>query len=88
MELFSEAPRGTVVVAASDCLFSLPDCDALQFRDQVTGLLFEEEKKAVIGLAVPSPLNTAKNHGVFVLETTHVSSNGQSNNITTSAPQK
>jgi fucokinase len=53
-------PRGSLVVAASDTLLHLP----------VTNDTYDWNSypNAVIGLAVPAPLETAKNHGVYVLD--------------------
>ena len=57
-DLLQGIPKGSLVVAASDTLLQLssPSIDwSLQ------------DENAVIGVAVPAPLDTAKNHGVYVL---------------------
>eukprot|EP00984_Skeletonema_dohrnii_P037983 scaffold40707_cov228-Skeletonema_dohrnii-CCMP3373.AAC.2 len=63
--IFSDIPRGSVVVAASDVLLSF-HCNSspkkkIQFDDA------NNNSNGVFGLAVPAPLVTAKNHGVFVV---------------------
>ena len=60
--LLRDLPRGSVVVAASDVLLGLPGGVSLDFSASSL------PSDGVIGLAVPAPLHTAKNHGVFVLE--------------------
>lgn len=58
-------PSGSVVVAASDTLLSVP-MDALrsmQWSDQNSN----DDDAGVIGLAVPAPLATATHHGVYCL---------------------
>ena len=69
--LLRDLPRGSVVVAASDVLLGLPG--GVSFDFSASSL----PSDGVIGLAVPAPLHTAKNHGVFVLEpySEHVSDN-------------
>ncbi|KAL9186619.1 hypothetical protein ACHAXT_005857 [Thalassiosira profunda] len=62
-EVFRDVPRGSVVVAASDVLLSFGS-DEVSKRT----ISFENAKDGVLGLAVPAPLATAKNHGVFVLD--------------------
>ncbi len=68
-EIFFGVPKGSVVVAASDVLLSFQSSrttsktiDFQQIAGKGGGL------NKVFGLAVPAPLETAKNHGVFVLE--------------------
>ncbi len=60
-------PRGSVVVVATDTLLQLmdQDDDGTDFAslDWSTEL---GDRDVVLGLAVPAPLSTAKNHGVFV----------------------
>lgn len=56
-KLLQHLPCGSVVVAASDVILHLPETP-IQF-DQVP-------HDKVLGLAVPAPLHTAKNHGVFI----------------------
>ena len=63
----STLPRGSVVVVATDTLLQLmdPDDNGTDFAslDWSTEL---RDRDVVLGLAVPAPLSTAKNHGVFV----------------------
>ena len=69
-------PKGSVVVAASDVILSFLDCNtgsnAADNNDRKI-IHFEEnhEGGGVFGLAVPAPLSTAKNHGVFVIDGHH-----------------
>lgn len=72
-KLFQNArfPRGTVVVAATDTLLTFFDHNA-PCCDSNVNLSFdwnsEQEKSAlVIGIAVPAVVETATNHGVYVL---------------------
>ncbi|CAJ1922734.1 unnamed protein product [Cylindrotheca closterium] len=58
----AQFPKGTMVVAATDCLLKffdsggkLPTCNA------------EYSANTVIGVAVPALLTTAKNHGVYIM---------------------
>lgn len=55
--LFQGIPRGTLVVVSSDTLLQLPYTTPPQWSSY----------EGVIGLAVPAPLHTAQNHGVFSL---------------------
>ena len=55
--IFLNLPEGSVVVTAGDCLISL--------GEQVPPMSLESDQGVVLGLAVPAPLTTAKNHGVF-----------------------
>jgi galactokinase/mevalonate kinase-like predicted kinase/tetratricopeptide (TPR) repeat protein len=68
--IFQNVPRGSVVVAASDVLLSFQHCsNNSAITSDVTKVIhFNETHGGVIGLAVPAPLSTAKNHGVFVLD--------------------
>jgi galactokinase/mevalonate kinase-like predicted kinase len=52
-------PKGSVVVAASDCILHL-EVDA--------DMKLDWDYDSVLGVAVPAPLSTAQNHGVFVLD--------------------
>ena len=68
-KVLTNLPNGSVVVAASDVLLSLPmskpiDFDTLLIHEDGNG---NGDDNRVLGLAVPAPLETAKNHGVFVL---------------------
>ncbi|EJK67806.1 hypothetical protein THAOC_11109 [Thalassiosira oceanica] len=76
-EVFADVPRGSVIVAASDVLLlfrsvgddaSSKKCEVINF-DQV-------DHCKVLGLSVPAPLSTAKNHGVFVSDGTHCEGEG------------
>ena len=79
--LLRDLPRGSVVVAASDVLLGLPKGISFDFSATAgtTGTSStsssgtshrssSSSRDSVIGLAVPAPLHTAKNHGVYVLE--------------------
>ena len=60
-------PKGSLVVAASDTLLQLTfetDPDATL---DWTHMLHDCNDHSVLGVAVPAPLDTAKNHGVYVL---------------------
>ena len=59
-DLLHDLPDGSVVVAASDTLLTLP-------IDTGTKMRWKQYEKSVIGLAVPAPLATARNHGVYCL---------------------
>lgn len=63
---FGNVPKGSVVVAASDVLLSFGDMKQKKVID--FNNFAKESNNKVIGLAVPAPLSTAKNHGVFVLD--------------------
>ncbi|KAL3783649.1 LOW QUALITY PROTEIN: hypothetical protein ACHAW5_008746 [Stephanodiscus triporus] len=61
---FAVVPRGSVVVAASDVILSFgDDCDR-----GTGGRIDLEGAGGVVGLAVPAPLSTAANHGVFLAD--------------------
>ena len=72
--LLKELPSGSVVVAASDVMLKLPHDAPLSF-DGVG-----DDK--VLGLAVPAPLYTAKNHGVFSLDNSDDKNMGVDDGIT------
>lgn len=55
--LLKNLPCGSIVVAASDVILDLPTDTPISFE-------YVSSDK-VLGLAVPAPLSTAKNHGVF-----------------------
>lgn len=61
--ILANVPRGSIVVAASDVLLSFGEDE----ESLTKGINFDGED-GVIGLAVPAPLSTAQNHGVFVAE--------------------
>eukprot|EP00956_Cyclotella_meneghiniana_P019984 scaffold34774_cov76-Cyclotella_meneghiniana.AAC.2 len=63
--LFENVPRGSVVVAASDVLLQFDNHDSVEKKRIDFSTV---NSRQVIGLAVPAPLTTAKNHGVFVVE--------------------
>ena len=70
--LFRDVPRGSVVVAASDVLLQFDSNGdegiTIDFSDIDEQNLHNSK---VIGLAVPAPFATAKNHGVFVVDSKH-----------------
>ena len=59
-DLLRNLPNGSVVVAASDVMLDLPRNDPISFENV--------SNDKVLGLAVPAPLVTAKNHGVFSIK--------------------
>ena len=75
--IFSQShclPKGSVVIAASDALLSIPhykatveeqtiELGASEHGSDKSGPIFPE----VLGVAFPTPWETAKNHGVYVL---------------------
>jgi hypothetical protein len=67
----SKIPKGSLVVAATDCLISfgpqLEDYDVDD--DDNTNSINSDivDPWTVLGVAVPAPLNTAKNHGVYIM---------------------
>lgn len=63
--LFQNVPRGSVVVAASDVLLQFENHDSIEKKRIDFSTV---NNRQVIGLAVPAPLSTAKNHGVFVAD--------------------
>ncbi len=70
-DIFRDVPKGSVVVAASDVLLSF-QCNSFIDDDGNSNsnkmIQFDENNSnGVFGLAVPAPLTTAKNHGVFVI---------------------
>lgn len=71
-KVLANLPSGSVVVAASDVLLSLPMKEPIDF-DLYCG---DDGGDIVLGLAVPAPLETAQNHGVFVLDDSNNSSKG------------
>ena len=80
--VFRDVPRGSVVVAASDVLLSFRSNNDHNIAGNANGndegkKINFDNSKGVFGLAVPAPLSTAKNHGVFVLDN---HDNGDSNN--------
>ena len=58
-----DLPKGSVIVAATDCLLhfggDIPNHHSGMFQ-------ISSDPSAVLGVAVPVPLTTAKNHGVYV----------------------
>ncbi len=79
--MFRNVPSGSVVVAASDVLLSF-HCNTTQHYNDSNHhnynptIQFDENNfKGVFGLAVPAPLTTAKNHGVFVVNNDNSSNN-------------
>jgi galactokinase/mevalonate kinase-like predicted kinase len=68
--IFVGLPKGSVVVIASDTLLQLADDDG-SFDGRVDwSAALTKTASTIVGLAVPAPLATAANHGVFVVEAT------------------
>lgn len=66
--LFRSLPEGCILVVASDTLIQLSDNRITKLNGGVLGQQFYRGcDQAVVGLAVPAVLETAKNHGVYVL---------------------
>ena len=79
--LFQGIPAGTVVIVASDTLLQL-NTNSIRLEQQEqrkddtdddsgscwTTILGNPNRSTILGLAVPAPVTTAKNHGVFVLQ--------------------
>eukprot|EP00557_Chaetoceros_sp_GSL56_P014727 CAMPEP_0176478596 /NCGR_PEP_ID=MMETSP0200_2-20121128/1270_1 /TAXON_ID=947934 /ORGANISM="Chaetoceros sp., Strain GSL56" /LENGTH=1200 /DNA_ID=CAMNT_0017874543 /DNA_START=62 /DNA_END=3667 /DNA_ORIENTATION=+ len=61
--LLQNLPCGSIVVAASDVILDLKNGTPISFQN-ISGDI-------VLGLAVPAPLATAKNHGVFQVNLIH-----------------
>jgi fucokinase len=59
-------PKGSLLVAATDCLISLGTSTTMQ-NFKTASIDDTNSPWTVIGVAVPAPINTAKNHGVFVM---------------------
>lgn len=58
-------PKGSIVVAASDVLLSLSsECNVFDETQIVDFSNIDET--TVVGIAVPAPLEVAKNHGVYI----------------------
>lgn len=75
-EVFADVPRGSVIVAASDVLLLFRSVDD-EASSRCEGIIFDQvDHCKVLGLSVPAPLSTAKNHGVFVSDGTHYESKG------------
>mmetsp|Transcript_41753 Transcript_41753/g.46610 ORF Transcript_41753/g.46610 Transcript_41753/m.46610 type:complete len:1263 (-) Transcript_41753:750-4538(-) len=75
-DLFYRAriPKGSLLVTATDCLISLGQHDILDEEICERIAVKKEEvidPYTVLGVCVPAPLNTAKNHGVYVLPEQH-----------------
>jgi len=74
--IFEDIPKGSVVVAASDVLLSFnaesSSHTGANHKQKINFDIIAKEDNShynhVLGLAVPAPLSTAKNHGVFVLD--------------------
>eukprot|EP00980_Cylindrotheca_fusiformis_P008613 scaffold1830_cov117-Cylindrotheca_fusiformis.AAC.12 len=56
-------PKGTLIVAATDCLLSFFE----KGEDIPSTWNCQYSSKSVLGVAVPAPLETAKNHGVYIM---------------------
>lgn len=61
--LLGNLPCGSIAVAASDVILDLKKGNPMSFENI--------SNNNVLGLAVPAPLATAKNHGVFLMRQTH-----------------
>ena len=78
-DLFYRAnlPSGSLLVTATDCLISLGDCAPIGNHCPLD--CNNLDPSTVLGVAVPAPLGTAKNHGVYVMpETTFPTGGGDS----------
>jgi galactokinase/mevalonate kinase-like predicted kinase len=62
--LQANLPQGTLVVAATDCL-AIFGGDLNGSR--IPEIMNHDNHSTVLGVAVPAPVTTAKNHGVYVL---------------------
>jgi fucokinase len=63
--LQANLPQGTLVVAATDCLASFGgDLNGSSIPD----IINHDNHSTVLGVSVPAPVTTAKNHGVFILD--------------------
>lgn len=72
-KVFHNVPKGSIVVAASDCLLDLPISS-----NEIDWSVYQN---AVMGVAVPAPLETAKNHGVFCIHDGNVTQLLQKPNV-------
>ena len=63
--IFLDLPKGSVTVAASDVLVSIPAYHSCSF---IPKNIDKDYLNLVLGLGIPGPLQVAKNHGVFVCE--------------------
>jgi galactokinase/mevalonate kinase-like predicted kinase len=55
-------PKGTMIVAATDCLLSF-----FEKGESLPKWNCQYSNKSVLGVAVPAPITTAKNHGVYIM---------------------
>ena len=80
--VFKDIPRGSVVVAASDVLLSFMSCNANNngCLGEMNTIQFDGNSNGVFGLAVPAPLCTATNHGVFVVDNSNNDNSDDNNN--------
>ena len=87
-KLLKNIPDGSVVIAASDVIIHLP-ADEHSNGDVDASLSFDGvEDDKILGLAVPAPLHTAKNHGVFSLDGQTIRESGKSAKIGIQAVDK
>ncbi|VEU41868.1 unnamed protein product [Pseudo-nitzschia multistriata] len=68
----TQIPEGSLLVLATDCVLSFGDFSSCEDSNQKKNSMPDSESEVVdpytvLGVAVPSPLNTAKNHGVFIM---------------------
>ena len=70
--LQANLPQGTLVVAATDCLAVFGgDFN----RSSIPEIINHDNHSTVLGVAVPAPVTTAKNHGVYILPEQHFAQN-------------
>ena len=77
-DLFADIPKGSAIVAASDVLLSFQGPSPCPIKKKINFKNLSKDDdgfRNVFGLAVPAPLDTAANHGVFVLESSPSKSN-------------
>lgn len=55
-------PKGTAIVAATDCILRFFEKD-----ENLPKWNYQYTRKSVLGVAVPAPIATATNHGVYIL---------------------
>ena len=68
-DLFNRAkiPHGSLLVTATDCLISLGNSEPEDHLSAIPDSETSVNPSTVLGVAVPAPLTTAKNHGVFIM---------------------
>jgi len=83
-KIFSKLPRGSIIVAASDVLLSIPFDSQCDFQSEFSNNNINSGNM-VLGLAVPAPLHVATNHGVFTINNEH-RKNNENNALSNIAP--